>query len=190
MAVALFAAPDCMPVVGDGSYQVGPVADLAGCAETATSSTCPSGQSCVGGLCEPACSADGDCPSQWACLPVPGETGTTVSKVCMPHCDPVSPQRPDATHVACPAQVTCQAVEPAGAESFTDCLEVNDTDGQGQACSDYTDCAPGYACVATTATANECLHYCRGPSDCAAGLACQPFAPAFVDGADPIGFCQ
>jgi hypothetical protein len=86
--------------------------------------------------------------------------------------------------------VSCQALEPPSGNGFTDCLEVNNDNGQGQACSDYTDCAPGYACVATSATANACLHYCRSASDCGAGLGCQPFAPSFIDGADPIGSCQ
>jgi hypothetical protein len=183
----LVTTQQCMPIVGDGNYQVGPVADLAGCAETATSSTCPAGQSCVGGLCEAICTTDADCPSLWVCVAVPGPN---VPTTCMPHCDPVSPQRPDENHVACPAQVTCQALEPPGGNGFTDCLEVNNDDVQGQACGDYTDCAPGYACVAASTTANECAHYCRSASDCGAGLTCQPFAPSFVDGADPIGSCQ
>jgi hypothetical protein len=187
---ALLAAQGCMPIVGDGNYQVGPQAALAGCTDTATSSTCPAGQACVGGLCESGCVTDSDCPSLWFCVANTDPSDAGPPSVCMPHCDPVSPSRPDSSHVACPAQVTCQVLVPPGTAGFTDCLEVNDTGGQGQTCGDYTSCAPGYACVATTATANACLHYCRGPSDCAAGLACQAFSPSYIDGADPIGFCQ
>ncbi len=174
-----------MPVVGDGDYQVGATASLATCMETATTAVCPAGQACIGGLCEATCAADSDCPSKWGCNLLSGQSDA----VCMPQCNPVFPQLPDATHVACDPGVTCQPIAPAGGGAFTDCLAVAASGTEGQACTDYTDCAPGYGCIDDGA-GPACRAFCRvGQGDCAAGLTCTPLVPAFADGAVALGNC-
>jgi hypothetical protein len=188
LAACLWATEDCMLVAGDGDYHVGATAALAGCTETATTATCPTGALCVAGLCEASCASDADCQTNWRCIAAPDQASTTAGNVCMPHCNPMTPQQPDDTHVACDSTDIC-VVNFLAALPFTDCVGVvPGTQGQGQTCADVTECLAGYNCLPVTG--GVCLQYCLvGQSDCGAGLTCTSLAPPFFDGQKELGTC-
>jgi hypothetical protein len=179
----------CSLLVNDSDYHVGATAALTGCALTAAMTLkCPAGQTCIGELCETLCSSESDCQTNWHCVDVSDADGGSA-RVCLPHCNPVAPQEPDTNHVACGLAETCQVfLSPP----FTACPGGGPgTQAQDQACNDYRDCLPGYACLSVGAnTAMACQKYCRvGQTDCMPGLTCGGFTPQFIDGQQELGAC-
>jgi hypothetical protein len=145
---------------------------------------CDPGMSCIAGNCLQLCNKTGDCPSG-ACVNI--TSGTPPSNipgylVCFEDCDPISPSS------------TCGA----GACNFdasndTVCTTAGTGTGAG-GCSSTTpfSCAPGYVCITTSTSTNECAKWCRVgvSSDCTGGTLCSSLTTPPTKGGVEYGVCN
>lgn len=196
-ALALLATGACANIVGIGDL---PPVTTDGAQTSCTYDTdCLTGQTCVGSLCWPNCHSNSDCPTLWQCNPWHLQNSTIVGgSVCEPHCNPLSPQMSDSTHLGCNAGETCYAGAMAGYAPFTDCAGgVMGSVAEGQTCTNYKDCAVGDLCVPTTGddggSEDICAAYCNwtASTGCNPGFSCERFPlPRPFDGVTEIGFCK
>lgn len=133
-----------------------------------TNASCAPGALCVGygpGLlsCGKFCDTDADCEAPGglcAIEPVPGIT------LCSDNCDLE-------TNAGCQvAGLSCQ-FSVRDTEPFTLCAP-SGAGTQGAACTDTSQCAPGFLCLATQVD-ESCFKWCDvAAQDCPGGLICQP----------------
>lgn len=147
---------------------------------------CEKGLSCIGGLCNPQCSSNADCPTGTTCDQVMYRpTGATTSepvpgfKVCLvSECDVLSPS------AAC-GSANCALFD----DGSSVCVKGGTgTSPGGCTASDPFLCAPGYVCTNDT----DCFKWCRVgfSSDCSGTLGtCTGFTTPIYVGGIEYGVC-
>lgn len=134
-------------------------------------------------VCRDYCEADTDCETPGGLCRVELGLNPGDEKWCSDNCDPIS-------NAGCAiAGSKCIPVLDPTDTWYTLCVAAGGS-GQGQACSQHTDCGPGQGCLAPTGQAAACRDYCdiNAPS-CATGT-CTPFEdPKPVFGPIEYGGC-
>ncbi len=154
-------------------------------------STCTSGSQCAAGYgcigtvpnaeCLRYCTADS------GCMAPGGLCATTVAnapgvKVCTANCDPQTSQ-------GCPTSWGCQVFRSMGTIGGTYCAP-SGNGGQGGACTDPSQCLPGYTCVDQGGT-KVCQKNCVvGQAGCPGGTACVSYSPPIGVGGIQFGVCR
>jgi hypothetical protein len=138
------------------------------------------------GYCQPTCSLDSDCPTNWKCIDYDVDGG--VQSTCRPHCNPLSAQQSDGTHAACDPGQVCAFFPSANVPtSVTDCV-MPGTVATGGTCTKVTDCVAGDTCLGDPGI---CRLTCRvGANDCGLAATCQTLSPADFDGTQQFGYCD
>ncbi len=156
-------------------------------ADCSSAVACTSGFGCFGGICSKYCEYDSDCPmvdGTQGCLQTYWANGDNITgvSVCAEICDPVSPQRPTAPLVACPAGFGCSA--DSWGNSY--CQKQAGTGVTNSSCTDDTDCVPGYFC---DTSGSSCVKYCYTINDCPTGTTCSSFSSSYYAGTSEVGYC-
>jgi hypothetical protein len=164
-------------------------------ADCSSAQVCASGFGCFGDMCSKYCEYYSDCPmvdTAQSCLQTYWSNGDAISgvSVCARVCDPVSPQNPRGSLLACPAGFGCDTKDFWGA---SDCDERTGTGLTNSDCYYDADCMPGYFC--DTSNGYFCTKYCFIDdliSGCPLGTTCTSFsgsdAPYFA-GTARVGYC-
>lgn len=191
-------APQCGCAAGEGCYLSGGTRVCVTAGTTAVGARCDTAQ-CVPGaicvniaatgtataICHRNCTTDSGCPGLGA-LCIGGIMGSS-DKTCTVDCDP-------ATQAGCPTGTDCSFfTESAGAmRTLTDCSAPVGTGGQNASCADDTDCQKGYACITTSGTIKQCLHWCRRPAglECPGITSCFGFETPIIWNSTEYGVCN
>ena len=186
-------APQCGCPSGRGCY---PNSDLSAVScepagttperETCTGAvnSCQPGLGCAvydsGNLCIRFCEEDEDCtggPGSFCARVLSGVSG---QEACTFSCNLVDQN--------CPSGFRCEpgTIPPETARTATDCIEVEGSaaGGNGDDCSTFRDCQPGFSCAS-----GQCLAYCRFGTSCPSGGPCSELSPAIVIGGEEFGVC-
>jgi len=159
----------------------------------------------AGGANYAQCGTQGECPVGGSCFN-DGAGGT----VCYPFCSPTHPICPDNGICAygiqggptdlmlCTAADDCDGVDNTGCDSGEGCYVVTATGNlcltpgtavAGEACNSLNDCAPGFACMGSTAP-GSCMPLCHladGDADCDPGETCTNIQHAVYGGCQSGG---
>ncbi|HKO92034.1 MAG TPA: hypothetical protein VJU61_12815, partial [Polyangiaceae bacterium] len=154
----------------------------------ASNADCAPGYRCGGtsDACRRYCFEDGDCESGSCSLNVPALFAGSLSVGnCAELCDPVRPQAPRPGLAVCPTDFRCQA---AGASAGSYCGRAGLLRA-GEACTQSSECAPGFFCSDTT---NSCRQYCYVDADCESGSCAEDATPNSFAGTGtfPVFFCE
>lgn len=163
---------------------------------------CGFANSCIGGLCRPHC--DGECDvTQGACVQITSGDEEPIAVpyafVCTGRCDPVQPERADATFEPCGAGAQCiagwaGAADPISMGSF--CAYQYYAEPVGGSCTFDNDCALGLGCdfrdcpVDDLECAGKCIEYCATQADCDEGSTCNLDVGRVVTPGTPVGYCD
>jgi len=139
-------------------------------------------------MCNRFCDADGDCAGGICLYTLDDGAGGEIPgvTVCSTPCDPIA-------RTGCPAGTACSIFQESmgSMRYFTDCSAPVGTGAQGAACTDQTDCGPGFGCVGS-----QCLQWCDGVGfsgalgGCPTGLRCYGFTTPITIGGTTYGVCD
>ncbi len=152
---------------------------------------CASGSGCFGSICKHYCQSDSDCTAVDGARSCEATywygTSNKIAGVstCARVCDPVSPQNPRGSLLACPEGFGCYSSDSNPGAS--DCEQQYGTGLSGSTCTTDADCTPGYYCGVAS---NTCVKYCAVNTDCPTGKICEFFSTPQYAGTTQIGACE
>jgi hypothetical protein len=157
----------CGPPAQFACVQAGMVAQGGACM---TNTDCAVGMNCIGysatlRACEKQCTSDAECPNS-RCAEYSTCNMALRGKFCLRPCSDVTA----AGAAACGAGFKCDGL-CVGGMGATVCVAAGTA--KSGACTNNTDCAPGYTCINLSTdggVAASCTQLCNTTPDCAAGM--------------------